>query len=210
MDAALMRRYAAELFAPEDEALRWIQAEADRQELPHISLQPDEGRLLQMLIMLSGARKALEIGTLAGYSGTWIARALPAEGKLITLEKSSKHAAVARASFEKAGVGSKVQIMEGSALDLLHKVEPQAPFDFIFMDADPESYVTYLEWATRNLRRGGVLAAHNAFAAGNITNPIDARSTGMANFHQALKRNSAFETLINSVGDGMTIAYKIG
>lgn len=206
----LMRRYATELFAPEDEALAWIQAEANRQELPQISLKADEGRLLQFLAQLIGARKALEIGTLAGYSGTWIARALPADGKLLTLEKSAKHAAVARASFEKAGVASKITVMEGAALDLLHKIEPQAPFDFIFMDADPESYVTYLTWAAPHLRYGGVLAAHNAFAAGHIISPGDARSNGMANFHQALKHHPLFETLINSVGDGMTIAHKVG
>lgn len=205
-----LRRYAAESFAPEDDALHWIQAEADRQELPKISLQPDEARFLQLVIKMTGAKKALEIGTLAGYSGTWIARALPADGHLTTLEKSSKHAEVARASFKHARVDSKVKIMEGSALDLLHKVEAQAPFDFIFMDADPESYVTYLEWATQNLQMGGVLAAHNAFAGGNIAKPIDARSSGMAAFHQALRESKAFETMIISVGDGMTLALRLG
>jgi caffeoyl-CoA O-methyltransferase len=177
--------------------------------MPKISLQPDEGRLLQFLIKTSGAKKALEIGTLAGYSGTWIARALPTDGHLYTLERSGKHAGVARAGFAHAGLSDKVTVFEGAALELLRKVEAYAPFDFMFIDADPESYVTYLDWVRRHLRVGGVLAAHNAFTAGNIAAPVDDRSRGMAAFHQALRGDAGFEAMIISVGDGMTIALRI-
>ena len=116
--------YVTQLFVEEDEALRWIQAEADRNGLPQISLKAHEGRLLQFLVLAVGAKNAVEIGTLAGYSGTWLARALPEGGKLYTLEKSSKHAQVSRASFERAGVAHKVEVLEGDALDSLKKITP--------------------------------------------------------------------------------------
>src|SRR5689334_5863534 len=93
--------YVIDLFAREDDALRWIQAEADRNEMPQISIRAHEGRLLQILMRAIGAKKVVEVGALAGYSGVWLARALPTDGKLVTLEKSSKHAQVARASFER-------------------------------------------------------------------------------------------------------------
>src|SRR5579864_4337202 len=111
--------YITGLFGQEDDALRWIQSEADRLGLPQISVKSFEGRLLQILVHASGAHKIVEIGTLAGYSGTWLARALPADGKLYTLEKSSKHADVARASFERSGVADKVEIIQGDAMDSL-------------------------------------------------------------------------------------------
>lgn len=105
-----------------------------------ISVTPADGYLLQWLLRLINAKTAVEIGALAGYSGTWIARALPEDGKLYCVEKSSKHAAVARANFERAGVSSRVQVMEGSSEDLLPKLAQHAPFDFVFIDADKVSY----------------------------------------------------------------------
>ena len=125
-DSDLVQRlndYVTELFAPEDDTLRWIQEEAAKQGLPSISVQPFEGRLLQFLLRSVNARKVVEIGALAGYSGVWIARALPSGGKLITLEVSSNHAAVARASYERAGVSDRVELREGEALALLKRGE---------------------------------------------------------------------------------------
>ncbi len=203
-----LREYATNLFAPEDETLRWIQAEADRNEMPHISLQADEGRLLQVLLLAAGARKGVEIGTLAGYSGTWIARALPADGQLYTVEVNPKHATVARASFEQAGLSDKVTIVEGAGLDLLSKVEVHAPFDFVFIDADRDSYPTYFEWVDKVLRPGGLLAVHNAFSNGRITAPEQAGDKGMAAFQQALAHNDRYTGVISSVGDGMVLAVK--
>src|SRR5579863_142262 len=189
-------QYVIDLFAPEDEALRWIQAEADRNQLPQISLRPHEGQILQVLIKATGARKALEIGALAGYSGVWIARALPADGQLITLEKSNKHAQVARASYQHAGVGNKVTLIEGAALDSLPKLKAEAPFDFAFVDADRANYVTYFQWIAEALRPGGVLTVHNAFANGRILSPKSDDDRGMAAFQKALAHDSRFDSII--------------
>jgi caffeoyl-CoA O-methyltransferase len=172
--------------------------------MPGISLQPDEARLLQVLITAIGAKKALEIGTLAGYSGTWIARALPEDGKLFTLEKSSKHARVARASFERAGLGERVTLLEGSALDSLPKLGSEAPFDFAFLDADQERYSDYFRWIDGYLRPGGILTAHNAFGHGRWETP----GSPMDAFLTMLSQRPDYTSTIVSVGDGMLVAVK--
>ncbi len=203
-------QYVIDLFSGEDDALRWIQAEADRNGLPQISIHAHEGRLLQLLMMAIGARKAVEIGTLAGYSGTWLARALPADGKLYTLEKSSKHAAVARASFARAGVADRVDLREGDALESLRKLTPLGPFDFVFLDADKTNYPNYLPWAVDNLRPGGIVAAHNALRGGRIIAPESDDDRGMATFNKALADDKRLESTIISVGDGTAIGIKKG
>lgn len=195
-------------FAQEDEILRWIQSEAQRHGLPTISLQPREGKLLQLLAKASGATKVIEIGALGGYSGTWLARALPENGHLWTLEKSAKHAEVARAAFTKAGVNSMVTLIEGDALPSLDSLAEHAPFDFVFMDADPENYVNYFMVVADYLRPGGVLTAHNALAAGKIAAPDDARSQGMATFQDALLADTRFDSTIIEWGDGILFAVK--
>jgi len=201
-------QYVVDLFAPEDDALKWIQSEADRNGLPQISIRPFEGRLLQILMKAIVARKVLEIGTLAGYSTVWMARALPPDGKLITLEKSSKHAEVARASFAKAEVANKVVLWEGNAPDLLQKATAQAAFDFVFMDADKAGYLGYLEWATENLRPGGIVAAHNAYRNGRILAPESDDDRAIAAFNEALAHNNRFESTIIGVGDALAVGIK--
>ena len=201
-------QYIINLFTPEDEALRWIQAEAARNDVPQISLQAYEARILQILIKAIGARKALEIGALAGYSGTWIARGLPDDGKLITLEKSSKHAKIARAAYEHAGVNNKVTLIEGAALELLPGLKAEVPFDLVFVDADRANYVNYFHWISEALRPGGVLTVHNAFANGRILSPQSDDDRGMAAFQKELASDKRFDSTILGVGDGMVVAVK--
>lgn len=203
-----LSRYVADLFATEDETLQWIQAETVRNDMPQISLTAEEGRLLQFLVQSVGAKKAVEIGALAGYSGTWIARGLSAGGRLYTLEVSSKHAEVARASFEKAGVGDRVELIEGPALESLKSLSSQGPFDFIFIDADKAGYPDYLAWAVENLRPGGIVAAHNAFRHGAIINPTSEDDKGMDAFNRSLASDSRLESTIISVGDGMAVGIR--
>jgi caffeoyl-CoA O-methyltransferase len=210
-DANLLEQldhYLTGLFAPEDEALRWIQAETDRRGLPSISVQPFEGRLLQFLLRSVNARKVVEIGALAGYSGVWIARALPPDGKLITLEKSSKHAAVARASYARAGVSDSVELREGDALVLLDKLSAEGPFDFVFIDADKASYGDYLAWTVDNLRPGGMVAAHNALRSGRVLAPESDDDRLMDAFNRALAANARLDSFIIGVGDGMAVGIK--
>ena len=201
--------YVIDLFAPEDEALKWITAEAERNGLPQISIRAHEGKLLQLLMHSVAAHRVVEVGTLAGYSGVWLARALPADGKLFTLEKSAKHAQVARASFERAGVKDKVELLEGSALDSLTKLNPQAPFDFVFIDADKGNYVNYLQWSVDHLRPGGMVAAHNAFRGGHIIAPDSDDDRAMQEFNDALAHEKRLFSTIIAMGDGMAVGIKL-
>jgi caffeoyl-CoA O-methyltransferase len=204
-----LNQYVTDLFAQEDDVLKHIQAETQRNDMPQINLSPQEGRLLQFLAQSVATRKAVEIGTLAGYSGTWLARALPDDGKLYTLEASSKHAQVARASFERAGLADKVELLEGAALTMLGKIEQHGPFDFVFIDADKGTYPQYLGWAVDNLRVGGMVAAHNAFANGRVTAEGDDFARDMHTFNQLMAREPRLSSTIIAVGDGMAAGIKM-
>src|SRR6266700_64498 len=150
-----------EIFAPEDEGLRNALATAKAAGLPQIQISPIQGKLLQLLAAACNARKILEIGALAGYSGIWLARALPADGRLITLEVNPDHANIVRNAFAKAGVSDRAEVRVGNALDLLPKLESEAPFDLIFIDADKSPYPQYLDWALRLSRPGSIIVADN-------------------------------------------------
>jgi caffeoyl-CoA O-methyltransferase len=207
-DQQAFNRYVTEMFAAEDDVLQSIQEETRRNNMPQISLSPQEGRLLQFLARSVGARKAVEIGTLAGYSGTWLARALPENGKLYTLEMDSKHARVARANFARAGVSDKVELIEGPALRSLNQIQPHGPFDFVFIDADKGSYPRYLEWAIQNLRPGGMVAAHNAFRGGGVINPDNDDDRGMHQFNRSIAEDKRLFSTILAIGDGMAVGIK--
>lgn len=156
----------AELFAPEDDALHGAIEALQANDMPAIQISPLEGRLLQVLAAACGARKILEIGALSGYSSIWLARALPADGKLISLELSEKHAAVARASLERAGLGARSEVRVGAGETLLPALLDEAPFDLVFIDADKPGYPTYLEWALRLTRPGSIIIADNCIRNG--------------------------------------------
>jgi caffeoyl-CoA O-methyltransferase len=201
-------QYIGELFAEEDDTLRWIQSETRRQDLPPISIQPQDGYLLQWLARMTGARKAVEIGTLAGYSGVWIARGLPDDGKLYTIERSGRHAEVARTSFDRAGLNGKVELFQGEALDILRKLSDSGPFDLVFIDADKASYPEYLAWAVHNLRPGGVLAAHNAYRNGGVIQPESNEDRIMHQFNEMLAKHPQLSGFIIPLGDGMAVGFK--
>ena len=153
-------------FAPEDEALRAALDALDANDMPHISISPLQGRLLQILALTCGARKILEIGALSGYSSIWLARGLAPDGRLISLEVSEKHAAVARASLERAGFGDRAEVRVGPGEDLLPALTSEAPFDLVFIDADKPGYPVYLDWALRLTRVGGLIVADNCIRGG--------------------------------------------
>ncbi len=200
--------YVTETFVNEDEILQSIQTEAASKELPAMSVRAFEGRLLQMLVHISGAKQIIEIGTLAGYSAVWLARALPANGKLYTLEKSAKHAAVARDNFERAGLKSRVELLEGDALTSLAKLSARNPFDMIFIDADRPHYHDYLHWSAENLRPGGIVAAHNAFRSGRVLAPENEDDQFVQDFNIALAKDTRFEAFVIAVGDGLAVGVR--
>lgn len=156
IEAQITRRYAAE-----DEVLReTIKAQAEAG-LPDIQISPIQGRLLQVLAAAGNVYKILEIGALGGYSGTWLARALPEGGKLITLEVSQKHTEVVRAAFARAGLSDRTEVRVGPAAELLPALQSEAPFDMFFIDANKDGYPTYLDWALKLARPGSIIVADN-------------------------------------------------
>src|SRR5438445_3956852 len=155
----LLRAYRHELFAREDSALAAVRARHQAEGLPGINISPEEGKLIAVLLRAAQARRVLEIGTLGGYSGIWIARALAPGGQLITIEKDHRHAAFARRSFVEAGVADRVELRVASARDLLPTLKPG--FDAVFIDADKESQVFYFHESMRLLRLGGLLLCDN-------------------------------------------------
>jgi predicted O-methyltransferase YrrM len=169
-------RYFTETLVPSDAVLdAALQANAEAG-LPTIDVAPNQGKFLQLLVQLRGARRILEIGTLGGYSSIWMARALPADGRLTTLEFSPKHAEVARANIARAGLGKKVEIRVGPALETLAKMKTEGtePFDLIFIDADKPNTPNYLTWALKFSRPGTLLIGDNVVREGEIA---DASST---------------------------------
>jgi len=140
--------------------------------LPAIDVSPTQGKLLNLLVKITGARRVLEVGTLGGYSTVWMATALPEGGELVTLEFNAEHAAVARKNFARAGLADRVRLIEGAALDSLPTLT--GPFDFVFIDADKPNNVGYLEHAVRLARPGTVIVLDNVVRDGRV---VDARST---------------------------------
>ncbi len=201
-------RYIGELFAQSDDILDHIEQETIRNDLPQISIALHDGYLLQWLMRLVGVKTVVEIGTLGGYSGTWISRALPDDGKLYSLELEPKHAEVARANFERAGVNHKIEIVLGPALQSLTKLTRRGPFDMVFIDADKESYPAYLDWAVANLRDGGMVAAHNAYRNGRIFEQEEEGDRIMAEFNQQLADHPQLDSMIIPIGDGMAVGIK--
>ncbi|MGB3701136.1 MAG: O-methyltransferase [Anaerolineales bacterium] len=203
--------YISGLFAEEDAPLQLAREDSAEVGLPAISIKPEEGRFLQFLVRACGARKAVEIGTLGGYSGIWIARGLLPGGKLISLDREPKHAEVARTHFAAAGLSEVIEVRIGEALDLLSELSAEAPFDFVFIDADKDGYPAYFDWAVDHIRTGGVIAAHNAFRKGSVAGikVDDDHSALMRQFNQDVANDNRLISTIYPAGDGTLIGVKI-
>jgi len=141
--------------------------------LPPIDVSPLQGKFLDLLVRISGARRVLEIGTLGGYSSLWFARAVGPDGKVVTLEANSAHAAVAQSNFARAGLSERIELRVGRALDTLPSLAPEPPFDLIFIDADKESSADYLAWALRLSKAGTIVVVDNVVRGGKV---VDAKS----------------------------------
>ncbi|MDE2876388.1 MAG: O-methyltransferase [Gemmatimonadota bacterium] len=202
--------YVRRLFAPEDDCLRAIRARAADASLPAIQLPPATARAVQILLRATGARRVLEIGTLAGYSAVWLARALPPDGELITLEIDPDRAAVARESVEDAGLAAQVEVRVGDALDLMVAMDPDPPFDAVFLDADKERYCDYLEQAARLVRHKGLLVADNALWRGEVLDPegFGGLAVDIHRFNERVAADERFEATILPVGDGLMVGVR--
>ncbi|MEW2529434.1 O-methyltransferase [Streptomyces sp. NPDC047071] len=167
---AAVDTYFTDLLVPEDEALAHARRAGDAAGLPPISVTPTQGKLLHLLARLVPAHRILEIGTLAAYSTIWLARALPDDGRLITLEFAPAHAAVARANLAHAGLNKVAEVRTGPALDSLAALhaEGTAPFDLVFIDADKANNARYLEWSLKLTRPGGLIVLDNVVRSGGV------------------------------------------
>jgi predicted O-methyltransferase YrrM len=197
--------YFGTLLLPPDDALDEAIAESASAQLPPISVAPNQGKMLELLARMQGSRRILEIGTLGGYSTIWLARALPSDGSLVTLELEPRHAEVARSNIDRAGLGAAVDIRVGPAAKSLQDLieEGTEPFDFIFIDADKESYPTYFELSLQLSRAGTVMVADNVVRGGEVVDPTssDERVQGTRTFVEAVAANDRVEgTAIQTVG----------
>ncbi|MFP3896381.1 MAG: O-methyltransferase [Anaerolineales bacterium] len=152
----------------DDPVYEWILAEMTRRGFPQIQITPLQGRFLHLLVELIGARHILEVGTLGGYSTIWMATALPAEGKLVTLEADEGHAALAREALARAGVDDKVEVMVGPALNTMAGLALERPLDMVFIDADKPNNINYFKWAARRMRSGGLILVDNVLMNGRV------------------------------------------
>jgi predicted O-methyltransferase YrrM len=210
--------YFADLYIPDDDALTAAVAANAAAGLPAIDVSPTQGKLLQLLARMIGARRILEIGTLGGYSSLWLAGALPADGRLVTLELNARHAAVARSNFVRAGVADRIELREGAALDSLAKLQAEGvgPFDFFFIDADKPNNPNYVDWALKLAHRGSVIVIDNVVREGAIVNPRsrDPAVQGTKRLHDMLASEPRLSaTAIQTVGvkgyDGFALALVI-
>lgn len=202
-----LTRFVRRVFAPEDEVLRDVREDARRLGLPEINIRPEEGQMLQFLAVAVGARRVLEVGTLAGYSAIWLARALPPGGRLITLELNPHHAHIARENFARADVADRVTVIVGEASDSLARLADEAPFDMMFLDADKVGYPDYLAWGLAHVRPGGLIAAHNAFRGGALVRGEPDESTlAVKAFLETLAGHERLTSTVIPVGDGLAVA----
>jgi predicted O-methyltransferase YrrM len=212
-------RYICDKLVAPDEALEHALSASSAAGLPPINVAPNQGKLLQLYARIVGARNILEIGTLGGYSTIWLARALPAGGRVVTLEALPKHAEVARANFAHAGLADRIELRLGQALDVLAQLasEQREPFDLAFIDADKARIPEYFDWSLKMSRPGSIIVVDNVVRNGRV---IDAATTdadiqGVRRFNDLVSRDPRVSaTAIQTVGskghDGFALALVNG
>jgi predicted O-methyltransferase YrrM len=207
--------YITDLLVPPDPSLDAILEESAEAGLPPIAVSPNLGKLLNLLARLVPSRRVLEIGTLAGYSTIWLARALPEGGQVVTLEADPRHAEIARANFVRAGLSHVIDLRLGRALETLPQIaaEQKQPFDLIFIDADKVNTAEYFDWALRFSRKGSLIVVDNVVRSGAVADPktTDANVQGMRKFFARLASEPRVDaTAMQTVGskgyDGLAVA----
>jgi predicted O-methyltransferase YrrM len=207
-------RYVGDLYIHSDPVLEHTIQASVNAGLPAINVSASQGMLLHLLVRLQNAKSILEIGTLGGYSTTWLARALPEGGRLITLEMDPKHAEVAQANFKNAGLDGVIELRLGRAIDSLPKLAAEGlePFDFIFIDADKMSIAEYFDWSLKLSRPGSMILVDNVVRNGGVVDPSssDPAVVGVRRFNEKLAAQTGVQaTTIQTVGskgyDGFTL-----
>ncbi|MEV8023559.1 O-methyltransferase [Microbacterium sp. NPDC080220] len=207
--------YLTSTLVAHDDALAASIASLAEEGLPEIEVAPLSGKLLHLLARMTGARRVLEIGTLGAYSTIWLARALPAEGRVVSIEAEPHNAAVARRNLERAGVADRVEVREGRGADVLPALESGEPFDLVFIDADKESNTLYLDWAARLGRPGTVVVVDNVVRSGHVVETdagaqVDGVRAGLAMLRDDPRfEATALQTLDRKGWDGIAIALVV-
>ena len=202
--------YAEDVFGQYDDHLAGLMGRAVEAGLPAISVSSDVGRLLKILVSMTEARLAVELGTLGGYSGIWIARGMAEDGRLITVEYDDHHADFAQAEFEKAGVADKVEIARGAALDVLPRLASElgdSSVDFAFIDASKSEYTDYFRILRPMLKVGGLLVADNVYGTGEGW--ID-EGYGTDEFNRMVAADPDFDAVATPMREGVLIARRVG
>ncbi|ELS1884615.1 O-methyltransferase [Raoultella ornithinolytica] len=209
--------YLIDALIPQDPLLSQVLANNQRAGLPAFDVAANQGQFLALLVRMVRAQRVLEIGTLGGYSTIWMARELPEDGELLTLEADPRHAAVARENLRLAGVDKQVTLWEGPALQTLESLGDRPPFDLIFIDADKPSNPDYLRWALRYSRPGTLIIGDNVVRDGEVVNPRseDDRVQGVRRFIEMMARDprltvTALQTVGSKGWDGFTLAWVNG
>lgn len=202
--------YIVDTFSPEDDLLKQLPAEAEAKGIPLINISPEQGKFMQVLMRGNGTKKAIEVGSLFGYSTIWIARGLPEGGKLYTLELSPLHAKTTQENVATAGLSDKVEVIEGDARDTLKQLTAHAPFDFAFVDADKIQYVDYYEQVMSLLRPGAIIIGDNASAQGDVWNakpPKEKESnvSAIRAFNKRMAEDPRLISLLVPISDGMCV-----
>ncbi len=199
--------YILNTFVEEDDILKQIVVDTEAKDIPLIQISPDSGKFLSMLLKLMRAKRVLEIGALAGYSTIWMARALPDDGKVTTLEISEKHAEESRKNYKKAGLENKIDLMFGSALDSLDKLQNEK-FDFVFIDADKENSTNYFDKVIGCMNQGGIIACDNTLKHGRVVdeNPDDS-TKGILKYNSKVASDPRVVSLLVSISDGITLSW---
>ncbi|MFE7844408.1 O-methyltransferase [Microbacterium sp. NPDC057407] len=208
--------YLTDTLVGHDPALEAAVVDQQAAGLPAIEVAPVNGKFLHLLARISGARRVLEIGTLGGYSTIWMARGIPEDGRVVTIEAEPRTAGIARANLERAGVAEKVEIRLGRAADVLPELEGSEPFDLVFIDADKESNTIYLDWAARLGRPGTVVVVDNTVRGGEVANPAteNPQVIGVQRGLEMLGRDprfdaTALQTLDLKGWDGVALAVLV-
>lgn len=203
-----LETYRRSLFGREDELLAGIMPAAVERGMPDISVDAETGRALNLLARLIGARRILEFGTLAGYSGIWLARALPADGLLVTNEFHPLHAEVAGENFRRAGVDDRVKIVLGGALEMMPELARHAPYDLVFIDTDKGLYSEALDFALEHTRPGGLILGDNTncFGHGHKELPPVHIGYGTQQFNQRIANEKRLQSMIVPVGSWLSVS----
>jgi predicted O-methyltransferase YrrM len=204
----LLRAYVLEHSPTEDQFLKDLKDAAIALDIPQIWISPEQAVLMRIVLRLSGARDVVEVGTLGGYSAINMARALPGQGRLKTIEIDPKHAAFAEEWIKRSDVAGKIEVRLGAAAEVLEGMAPDSA-DAMFIDADKEGYPLYLEHAARLLRSGGILMVDNAFRGGAVleeSGEPDVRAIQQCN--NAIAASADFEAVIVPIGDGLWLGVR--